>query len=39
MGRRFNVTGDCKEHLHYMVDIRPRLAQIKGYVDRGSILP
>ncbi len=36
MGRRFNVTGDCKEDLHYMVDIRPRLAQIKGYVDRGE---
>lgn len=36
MGKRFNITADCKPALHYMVDIRSRLAQIKDYVDRGD---
>lgn len=36
MGKRFNVTADCKPDLHYMVDLRSRLAQIKAYVDRGE---
>lgn len=36
MGRKFNVTADCKPNLHYMVDISSRLAQMKGYVDRGE---
>lgn len=36
MGRVFNVTADCKPELHYMVDIRSRLDQIKGYVDQGA---
>lgn len=36
MGKRFNVTAGCKPDLHYMVDLCSRLAQIKGYVDRGE---
>ena len=36
MGRIFNVTADCKPGLHYMVDISPRLARMKEYVDRGE---
>lgn len=35
MGRIFNTAGDCKPHLHYMVDIQSRLEQIKEYVDKG----
>ncbi len=36
MGKRFNVTADCKPNLHYMVDLHSRLTQIKSYVDRGE---
>ena len=36
MGRIFYVTADCKPGLHYMVDISPRLARMKEYVDRGE---
>ncbi|HCT91505.1 MAG TPA: 9-O-acetyl-N-acetylneuraminate esterase, partial [Lachnospiraceae bacterium] len=36
MSKTFNVTADCKPNLHYMVDLRSRLAEIKGYVDRGE---
>lgn len=36
MGRKFNVTADCKANLHYMVDISSRLEQIKRYVDSGE---
>lgn len=36
MSRTFNVAADCKPNLHYMVDPGSRLAQIKGYVDRGE---
>ncbi len=36
MSKIFNVTGDCKPELHYMVDIRGRLVEIKGMVDRGD---
>lgn len=35
MGRIFNVSGDCKPELHYMVDIKRRLEQIKAMVDSG----
>lgn len=31
MGKVFNITGDCKPNLHYMVDISSRLKQMKGY--------
>ncbi len=36
MSKIFNVAGDCKPELHYMVDIRGRLVEIKGMVDRGD---
>lgn len=39
MRRVFNVAAACKHNLHYMVDITSRLSEIKGYVDRGNILP
>lgn len=36
MGKIFNVSGDCKPKLHYMVDITERLRKIREYVDRGE---
>ena len=36
MGRIFNISADCKPMLHYMVDIRSRLDEIKKMVDQGS---
>lgn len=36
MGKVFNVTADCKPHLHYMVDISERLKEIKCLVDKGA---
>lgn len=36
MGKIFNVTGDCKPELHYMVDITEKLKQIKKMVDAGQ---
>lgn len=36
MSKTFNISADCKPHLHYMVDIRSRLIQIKKSVDRGE---
>ena len=30
------MTADCKQNLHYMVDLSSRLAQIKEYVDEGK---
>lgn len=36
MGRFFNVNGDCKPGLHYMVDIRAKLDEIKEMIDRGD---
>lgn len=36
MGKRFNTSADCKPELHYMVDIKERLAEIKAMVDRGD---
>ena len=36
MGRFFNVNGDCKPGRHYMVDIHPKLDEIKRMVDRGD---
>ena len=36
MGKIFNVNGDCKPNLHYMVDISERLRKIKELVDRGE---
>ena len=34
--REFNVTGSCVPHMHYMVDIAEKLAQIKKMVDSGK---
>lgn len=36
MNRIFNVNGDCKPDLHYMVNIESRLSQIKDMVDAGQ---
>ncbi len=36
MRKVFNVTGDCKPGLHYMVDISPKVRQIKKMVDAGQ---
>ena len=36
MSRRFNTTGVCIPHLHYMVDITNKLTQIKNMVYRGD---
>lgn len=36
MGKVFNVTGDCKPKLHYMVDISGRLEEIAHLVERGE---
>ncbi len=36
MKRYFNTTGACDPQLHYMVDIRKRLREIKKLVDAGQ---
>ncbi len=36
MRKLFNVSGNCKPALHYMVDIKGRLAEIKEMIDRGD---
>lgn len=36
MNRRFNTTGVCIPHLHYMVDITNKLTKIKSMVYRGD---
>ena len=36
MGKYFNVNGDCKRHLHYMINIENRLIKIKEMVDKGE---
>ncbi len=35
MTKKFNVTADCKPHMHYMVDITEKLIEIKKMVDTG----
>lgn len=35
MAKVFNVTGDCKPNLHYMVNLDKRLKEIKALVDNG----
>lgn len=32
----FNVNADCKQQIHYMVDISERLEQIKAMIDAGK---
>lgn len=36
MGRCFNTTGACNPQLHYMVDLRERLGEIRKLVDAGE---
>lgn len=36
MHKFFNVSGDCKPGLHYMVDLSSRLQKIKSMVDSGQ---
>lgn len=36
MSKIFNVSGDCKPKLHYMVNIDERLKQIKDMIDKGQ---
>lgn len=36
MVKAFNVNGACKPNRHYMVDLKPRLAEIKIMVDHGE---
>lgn len=36
MKKYFNVNADCKQQLHYMVDISERLGQIKAMIDAGK---
>ncbi len=36
INRIFNVTGDCKPKLHYMVNLASRLEQMRAYVDAGA---
>lgn len=34
-GKVFNVNGDCKPGLHYMIDLNERLEKIRDMVDQG----
>ena len=36
MKKSFNVSGDCRQQLHYMVDISDRLEKMKAMVDAGE---
>lgn len=36
MGRIFNVNGDCRPKIHYMVNLAGRLQEIRRMVDRGD---
>ncbi len=36
MSKRFNVSADCKPDLHYMVDIKNRLVQIRKMIENGD---
>lgn len=36
MNKYFNVSGDCKPALHYMVNIHSKLTEIKKMTDRGE---
>lgn len=36
MGKIFNISGDCKKELHYMVNPQKRLIEIKKMVDKGN---
>ncbi|MEM7184712.1 MAG: hypothetical protein AAF518_27705 [Spirochaetota bacterium] len=36
--KRFNITGTCIPHKHYMVDITGKLEQIIPLIDAGEYL-
>lgn len=36
MAKRFNVNGVCRPDRHYMVNLKPRLEEIKGMIDAGE---
>ncbi len=36
VGKKFNVSADCKPQLHYMVDLSERLEKIKTMIDAGE---
>lgn len=36
MKKYFNITGDCKPKLHYMVNLTQRLKKIKAMIDNGE---
>ncbi len=36
MSKIFNISADCKENLHYMVNTENRLWEIKKMVDQGG---
>lgn len=36
MNKVFNISGDCKPDMHFMVDIGDRLAEMKAMIDRGD---
>lgn len=36
MAKCFNVNGACYPDIHYMVDLKPRLVQIKAMADAGK---
>lgn len=36
MKKRFNISGDCKPKVHYMVDIDKKLTEIKKMIDHGD---
>lgn len=38
MEKRFNVTGVCIPKIHYMVDLKGRLKEIRGLIDLGEYL-
>lgn len=36
MRKEFNISGDCKPEIHYMIDISGRLREIKKMIDAGQ---
>lgn len=36
MAKYFNVNGTCKPDIHYMVDLEPKLWEIKAMIDQGQ---
>ena len=34
--RKFNITAACNPDIHYMVDLRSRLSDIKDMIDDGQ---